>query len=675
MLTPLLSDTRPVNSLAHIPQALDAPYMVSNGHGYRLEELASARVAQQPAESGFSDAKPSAEMEPEMGSILERACILQTLSPMPFDLFNEASESCFNEAYPDGDNTAEANLCLLEHATIVRSLCSPLDPSDESIAQYALNQSTDLISTAEPSFNLVEHVSMIHSMIPCKQPRNAADEDIIDLQPYRTAPIDHTILQLLPQRSMLQADASSQQPSRPIPNPPDLSLGLAKRQEKKDLVELEQFLLHLGTFTVYHNELCQFEGPCWRKLDGRQSAVAIRHLLERHHLTSHLTRREYQELYNLLVINPSIQQYQEFSRPPHLLNLLDGTLNLMTMNLQPHDPQDGFFHYLDMDYEELLSSTNGTVFEQYVQQISNGNAAVRRQLLELVALVITGVEIKHFYVLLGPSNTGKTQFGRFLEELVGRDHVASIAGVHDFANRFTTSALAGKLLGTCLDLPDTPLPTVAIGTIKQFVGDDPIKVEQKYKDSRTIYQKPLLLFAGNHPIRISNIAQEQALFNRMVVIPFQNPVAPAQMQQQLYKSLLEEAPYIVAQAIKAYRDLAARNFVVTTTRIPEEYEPQEASEDHQAVQQFVKNCCCFDPEASIATEELYAAYKLYAAEQHLNFLNKTVFSRALSNVLSQYDTICPVKRVAESSNRGYVGLTLQPYKEDNDHAIYSILHH
>ena len=633
-LLPLLFDNGQANPPTHTAQALNSPRIASTGNGDWLQQICNNRAAQQTTEPDCGESDTPASMEPEVDS-------------------------------------------MLECATVIQSLCPPWEPPDETAVPDASDEKTELISAIDSLFNLVEHVSTVRSLISCAHPGDADDKDASDLSSYKPtpAPIDPTILHLLPQYPAPRTNTSAQQPSRPIPNPPDLSLGLAKRQEKKDLVELEQFLLHLGTFTVYHNQLCQFEGPCWRKLDGRQSAVSIRHLLERHHLTNHLTRREYQELYNLLIINPSIQQYQEFSRPPHLLNLLDGTLNLMTMNLQPHDPQDGFFHHLDMDYEELLSPAYGTVFEQYVQQISNGNAAVRRQLLELVALVITGVEIKHFYVLLGPSNTGKTQFGRFLEELVGRDHVASIAGVHDFANRFTTSALAGKLLGTCLDLPDTPLPTIAIGTIKQFVGDDPIKVEQKYKDSRTIYQKPLLLFAGNHPIRISNITQEQALFNRMVVIPFQNPVAPAQMRQQLYKSLLEEAPYIIAQAIKAYRDLAARNFMVTTTRIPEEYEPQEASENHQAVQQFIKDCCCFDPEASIATEELYAAYKLYAAELHLNFLNKTVFSRALSNVLSQYDTICPVKRVAESSKRGYVGLTLQPYKEYNDHAIYSILHH
>lgn len=85
-----------------------------------------------------------------------------------------------------------------------------------------------------------------------------------------------------------------------------------------------------------------------------------------------------------------------------------------------------------------------------------------------------------------------------------------------------------------MDLPDSPLPSVAVGVIKQVVGDDPIKIEAKYKDSRTIYRKPLLLFAGNHPIRISGITREDAFLNRMVVIPFLHPVPTEDMQPKLY---------------------------------------------------------------------------------------------------------------------------------------------
>lgn len=442
-------------------------------------------------------------------------------------------------------------------------------------------------------------------------------------------------------------------------NVPNITEGLGKRQDKRDLVDLEQFIVRKMTLMVYHEQLYEFAPPCWKLLSPRKCAVRLRKLLDPHSLTDALTTKEYQEIHRLLLTNPNIQREVDFIPPQHCLNLSDGTLDLITMQLFPHNPDNGFFTYLDMSYDELRAPGNGFVFERFATQIGDGNSAVRQQLLELVALAITGYEAKQFYVLIGPSNTGKTQFGRFLEELLGRENVESIAGVHDFSNRFTTSALAGKRLGTCLDLPDTPLPSVAIGTIKQFVGDDPIKIEQKYKDSRTIYQKPLLLFAGNHPIRLPNISQEQALLNRMVVIPFANPVEEAAMTQQLYKTLLDEAPYIVAKAIKAYQALMERNFVVTRLELPEEYTPRDSRQKFSEVGYFLEACCEYDEANEVSTDALYQAYRLFVDKEALISVSKIEFSRLLAeNLNAQQRKVEPLKRVSSTQGRGYKGIAL-----------------
>lgn len=234
----------------------------------------------------------------------------------------------------------------------------------------------------------------------------------------------------------------------------------------------------------------------------------------------------------------------------------------------------------------------------------------------------------------------------------------SIAGVHDFSNRFTTSALSGKLLGTCLDLPDSPLPTVAIGTIKQFVGDDPVKVEAKYKNSQTIYRKPLLLFAGNHPIRFSGIAQEQALLNQMVIIPFSNPVQEEDMEYQLYEQLLSEAPYIVSQAIRAYRDLMRRNFSVTRVELSAEYAPQDSRQNYHCVAQFLSKCCFFDVDSEIETQALYVAYLHFAENKGLPHFSAIEFSRLLSEQLATKPNIEMMKRAGITKNRGYRGIGL-----------------
>jgi len=135
----------------------------------------------------------------------------------------------------------------------------------------------------------------------------------------------------------------------------------------------------------------------------------------------------------------------------------------------------------------------GSYFEMFVDQISAGNPDVRRQLLEMLAIAMTGTQLKYFYVMLGPSNSGKSQWGRFVQELLGRENVESVQSIADLGGRLTTGSLCGKLLASCLDLPNGTLPQNAIGVLKTFCGDDSVKGEVKYKQSFTYYRKPLLM--------------------------------------------------------------------------------------------------------------------------------------------------------------------------------------
>lgn len=443
--------------------------------------------------------------------------------------------------------------------------------------------------------------------------------------------------------------------------PPDISAGLGKRQDRRDVVELARFAAQQHKLSVYNGCIYRYESPCWKLLNERDAEILLRETFSKFELDDVLTHKEYRDIYLLLRDSPKLQRETEFCQPAHHLNLLDGTLDLETMKLYSHSSSDEFLTYLDLSYQEIQNAEYGSVFESFVDNAGGGDRKVRQQLLELLALAITGYEAKVFYVMLGPSNTGKTQFGRFLEELVGRNNVECIAGVHDFANRFTTSQLEGKRVAMCLDLPDAPLPNVAIGTIKQLVGDDPIKVEAKYKDGRTIYRKPLLLFAGNHPIRIPKAKNEEAFKNRMVVIPFKNPVPSRHQKQQLYKQLMDEAPYIVGQAIEAYSDLLRRNFNVTHTEIPAEYKLQDARPSFEAVERFIAERGVIGEDEGISTNDLYQAYIPYAADMDFPPISRPEFSRLFSRAIAACSDkeVKRVKRINGTEQRGYQGIGLR----------------
>jgi len=451
---------------------------------------------------------------------------------------------------------------------------------------------------------------------------------------------------------------------KPQLSPPNIADGLGNRQEAKDLVALEDFLVSEADWMLYDGRLCLYQGLCWVKFEDKDKAIReIRRLLDRHEeIRETMTASDYGKIYSGLLSNPRLEAPEDLNTPAYTINCLDGTLNLLTLEFHAHRPEDYFFYCFDISVQDVLEPPmSGTYFENYVSQISNNVPGVRKQLLEVLAIAMTGTQLKYFFAELGPSNSGKSQFPRFMHELLGHQNVGTIQAIDDFDNRFTTSSLYGKLLVTCGDLPNGVLPEGAIGILKQFCGDDAVKGEYKYGKSFTFYKTPLVLLSGNHPIKVRHADHEDALLNRLVIIPFADPgISNTEKIENLYQRFLLEAPYIVHEAAIAFQDLADRNWVPTRVPVPAEYAFQEGDSGLLGIQDFIKNCVLSKSGAEISTADLFQAYCDFALEEGCHQMNATSFSRSFSSVIKQLiPDASPIKRVQGKDTRGYVNIALR----------------
>lgn len=498
---------------------------------------------------------------------------------------------------------------------------------------------------------------------------NSSDEELVPCDPetYLPADEDNPLESIVPWTRPEWSQLLHRKPGQSRsarPPAPDISRGLGRQQVKKDIVTLAKYVQSQLTMLVRKNEreeyvLYVFEPPCWRKLSPKDAQREILSVLERDNLAAPITDRETSGIYQRLLIEPRLFYRGRFEPPKGVINFRDGTYNVFTDKFYSHRPEDHFTTYVNVFWSDVCQAPYGSTFEGFVSKLSGGDPAVRTQLLELIAISLTGMQLKYFYVLVGESNTGKSQFGSFLINLVGRENVETVRDVFDFSDHWTVGSLQEKLLATCLDLPDGPLSPSSVGIIKQFVGDDPVKGENKYGRPFTYYRKPLLFLAGNYPIRLRNMAEEKALLNRMVCIPFRNPVPPEEQQQQLHEELLKEAPYILREAISVFRELAQRNFQVTRSALPEEFLPKEGNLGVCDVQQYVQELLMFDPESECTTEDLWNDFCGIGTEHGLRQLTKIAFSRALTQALDDIDApVQPIKRACGTESRGYKGLVI-----------------
>lgn len=441
---------------------------------------------------------------------------------------------------------------------------------------------------------------------------------------------------------------------------PDVSIGLGNRKIPRDIVLIAEFLKEHFQLLVKDGDLFMFTGRCWKRFKKDAALPQILGALRKAKLKAPLWRPDLQAILNLLLIDPDLQFEGRFEHPTDSLNLRDGTLNILTGEFYPHTPEDLFTFFVNVSYQDILNASGqNSRFEMFADRAGNGYPEIRQQLLELTAQAVLDCGLKNFYVLLGPSHSGKTQFGRFLMELVGEEDTECVRDAADFVDRWTVGSLVEKRLATCLDLPKSPLPERAVGILKQFVGDDPVKAEEKYHAPSTAYRKPLLLFAGNHPILLPHMDQETAFLNRMIVIPFSNPCPESEMEVHLYKLLLDEAPYILQQAIEAFREMASRNYQPTRVPIPDEFQTEPGNEAAKEVHDFVRLCCVMEQDSEIETCVLWKSYLDYAKSNGAPSLNQIVFARTLNRVLAtHFPQVKALKRVGKSEARGYRGLHL-----------------
>ncbi len=364
---------------------------------------------------------------------------------------------------------------------------------------------------------------------------------------------------------------------------------------------------------------------------------------------------DYKKIYLELLHDPELKVKEKLSSPPQIVNFFDGEIDFTSnpMCIQRSNPVHYFMSSINVSCQDVLDPPMaGETFERFIRYASGGDETIRTQILELLAIAMTGDQLKHFYVIYGPSNSGKSQWGRFMRELLGQNQVEAVRGAHDLGDRWTPGSLAGKKLALCSDLPNKVLPSNAIGMIKQFCGDDPIKGEEKYANSFTYDQKALLLFIGNFPIRLPHAEQDEAFWNRMIVIPFMNPVQEENMELNLYQKLLDEAPYIIHEAIIAYQALAERNYVLTRSEIPMEFR-QNGIYGIDTVRDFVRANLEERIDNGVSTRELYEAF----CSQSGQGMALTTFSRALAAAIQElFPHAVQVKRVNASGDRGYKNL-------------------
>jgi DNA polymerase-1 len=165
------------------------------------------------------------------------------------------------------------------------------------------------------------------------------------------------------------------------------------------------------------------------------------------------------------------------ARQPRLwINFRNGVLDVMTLQLEPHNPAcHAFLNQVPYDWNPAAVCP---YYEEWIEDRIPGQVAVYEDAISQV--LDWRRETLKAPFLFGPESTGKTTALWFPRLLIGEKNMAKLSLQELGHNDFAAAELAGKLLNVCGDLERDEIRSLA--TFKQLTGGDGKTANKKFGD-------------------------------------------------------------------------------------------------------------------------------------------------------------------------------------------------
>jgi putative DNA primase/helicase len=309
---------------------------------------------------------------------------------------------------------------------------------------------------------------------------------------------------------------------------------------------------------------------------------------------------------------------------PWLLNCQNGTLNLRTGQLQPHQRDDLISKIARAPYIPDAQCPGWTAFVSRIM----GNDPEKIHFLQRIAgYWITGVTHEQcLFVFHGPGANGKTTFIEIFRELLG-----------EFARHTNTTSLlrsaASPARNDLARLHGARLVSAAEvamgkkfdeGLIKQLTGGDPVTARFLYREFFEFKPQFKLVIAANHKPEIQGV--DHGIWRRVILVPF-NVVIPAdEIDKNLPSKLRGDMPGILAWAVRGCREWQDKGLMPPQSI-------KAATAEYRAemdlLENFIADRCIKGVDKRAPVGAFYTAYQEWSGQSCLDTVGKKVFGNLM----------------------------------------------
>ena len=255
-------------------------------------------------------------------------------------------------------------------------------------------------------------------------------------------------------------------------------------------------------------------------------------------------------------INPRIQILNKnLDKNSMMINCRNCVIDFKKYNIKllNHDKRYHFLNVVNANFREDFSEEKfeKSNFYKFLDGITKGDNELKTLLQEITGYSISSLNnAKKFFIFYGKSNSGKSVYLDLLSFLCGKENISNIP-LQNLNDERYTGELFSKVLNIYNELPDRALKET--GTIKSLVSDcDQTICKPLYQNPFSFRNRATLIFATNNLPNIDNnsVQDNEAFFNRIVIIPFTNSISEDKQDKELIKKLKRESDIIFTWAMK-----------------------------------------------------------------------------------------------------------------------------
>lgn len=323
-----------------------------------------------------------------------------------------------------------------------------------------------------------------------------------------------------------------------------------------------------------------------------------------------------------------VEEANEWDSDPWLLNIENGTLDLRTGTLRPHDPADMLTKLAPVSLSLDPADTTGA-WQAHLDLFLPDRAVQRHVQRDLGVALVGDNERETLSLWWGKGANGKTTTARAVEAVLGDYATHSAPDLLMRRRHEQHPTEVADLLGKRVVFGSEVADGAALDEVKmkRLTGGE--KVKARFMRGDFIYIDPTWTFFIPCNDRPSFRGTTVAMLRRLSVVPFlfSLPLDQQRPQPEVIAELVADGPAILRWCLDGLADWRAHPtwFAPAVSAATAEY---HAEQDHLAT--FLRERCEERRGATVPSGELHEAYQSWCAEEaDEEALGKTAFGKRM----------------------------------------------